>query len=192
MADPNPQVAGSGFGELEGAGIGVRGGQGEADAKTLNEDFAKWIRTGLPFVTLKSALTLDGQIAARPGKPTAITGEDSLKAVQRLRHAADALITGIGTVLADDPLLTDRTALARRRPVAARRDRFAAALAAEIEAGEVGGERFARFHHAVARIGESAGAAKGGRRNRAHAKPPRARLPGFGAGGTWDAAKCST
>jgi diaminohydroxyphosphoribosylaminopyrimidine deaminase/5-amino-6-(5-phosphoribosylamino)uracil reductase len=115
MADPNPQVAGSGFAELEGAGIGVRSGQGEDDAKTLNEDFAKWIRTGLPFVTLKSALTLDGQIAARRGKPTSITGEDSLKAVQRLRHAADALITGIGTVLADDPLVTDRTAEPRRR-----------------------------------------------------------------------------
>jgi diaminohydroxyphosphoribosylaminopyrimidine deaminase/5-amino-6-(5-phosphoribosylamino)uracil reductase len=117
MADPNPQVAGRGFAELEGAGIGVRSGLGEADAKTLNEDFAKWIRTGLPFVTLKSALTLDGQIAARPGKPAAITGEDSLNAVQRLRHAADALITGIGTVLADDPLLTDRTAQPRRRPL---------------------------------------------------------------------------
>jgi diaminohydroxyphosphoribosylaminopyrimidine deaminase / 5-amino-6-(5-phosphoribosylamino)uracil reductase len=115
MADPNPQVAGRGFAELEGAGIGVRTGQGEADAKTLNEDFAKWIRTGLPFVTLKSALTLDGQIAARGGQATAISGEDSRDAVQRLRHAADAVLTGIGTVLADDPLLTDRTAEPRRR-----------------------------------------------------------------------------
>jgi diaminohydroxyphosphoribosylaminopyrimidine deaminase / 5-amino-6-(5-phosphoribosylamino)uracil reductase len=117
MADPNPEVAGRGFSELESAGIGVHAGLGEADAKSLNEDFARWIRTGLPFVTLKSALTLDGQIAARPGKPTAITGEDSLKAVQRLRHAADAVITGIGTVLADDPLLTDRTGRPRRRPL---------------------------------------------------------------------------
>jgi diaminohydroxyphosphoribosylaminopyrimidine deaminase/5-amino-6-(5-phosphoribosylamino)uracil reductase len=117
MADPNPQVAGRGFSELEAAGIGVRSGQNEADAKSLNEDFAKWIRTGLPFVTLKSALTLDGQIAARRAQPTAITGEDSHEAVQRLRHAADAVLTGIGTVLADDPLLTDRTGEPRRRPL---------------------------------------------------------------------------
>jgi diaminohydroxyphosphoribosylaminopyrimidine deaminase / 5-amino-6-(5-phosphoribosylamino)uracil reductase len=117
MADPNPQVAGRGFAELEGAGIGVRPGWGETAAKALNEDFAKWIRTGLPFVTLKSALTLDGQIAARRAQSTAISGEDSRKSVQRLRHAADAVLTGIGTVLADDPLLTDRTAQPRRRPL---------------------------------------------------------------------------
>lgn len=117
MTDPNPEVAGRGFAELEGAGIGVRAGQGETDAKTLNEDFAKWIRTGLPFVTLKSALTLDGQIAARAGHATPISGEDSRGAVQRLRHAADAVLTGIGTVLADDPLLTDRSLEPRRRPL---------------------------------------------------------------------------
>jgi diaminohydroxyphosphoribosylaminopyrimidine deaminase / 5-amino-6-(5-phosphoribosylamino)uracil reductase len=117
MADPNPQVAGRGFAELEGAGLSVRTGQGEAEAKTLNEDFAKWIRTGLPFVILKSALTLDGQIAVRRTQPTAISGEDSREAVQRLRHAADAVLTGIGTVLADNPLLTDRTAQPRRRPL---------------------------------------------------------------------------
>ena len=117
MPDPNPQVAGRGFSELESAGIGVRSGQSEAAAKTLNEDFAKWIRTGVPFVTLKSALTLDGQIAARRAQPTTITGEDAREAVQRLRHAADAVLTGIGTVLADDPLLTDRTGEPRRRPL---------------------------------------------------------------------------
>ena len=117
MADPNPQVAGRGFSELENAGIGVRSGESEAAAKSLNEDFAKWIRTGLPFVTLKSALTLDGQIAARRAQPTTITGEDAHEAVQRLRHAADAVLTGIGTVLADDPLLTDRTGEPRRRPL---------------------------------------------------------------------------
>lgn len=117
MADPNPQVAGRGFSELEAAGIPVRGGQSEAAAKTLNEDFAKWIRTGLPFVTLKSALTLDGQIAARRAQPTTITGEDAREAAQRLRHAADTVLTGIGTVLADDPQLTDRTGGLRRRPL---------------------------------------------------------------------------
>ncbi|HTA51890.1 MAG TPA: bifunctional diaminohydroxyphosphoribosylaminopyrimidine deaminase/5-amino-6-(5-phosphoribosylamino)uracil reductase RibD [Candidatus Acidoferrum sp.] len=115
MADPNPAVAGRGFDELRSAGIQVQAGVGEAQARELNEDFAKWIRTKLPFVTLKSALTLDGQIAARPGKSTPITGEAAREAVQRLRHSADAILTGIGTILADDPLLSDRTGEPRRR-----------------------------------------------------------------------------
>jgi diaminohydroxyphosphoribosylaminopyrimidine deaminase/5-amino-6-(5-phosphoribosylamino)uracil reductase len=115
MNDPNPAVAGRGFAELKRAGIKVTVGYGETSARQLNENFAKWIRTGLPFVTLKSALTLDGQIAARPGKPTQITGKASQEAVQRLRHSADALVTGIGTALADNPLLTDRTGAPRRR-----------------------------------------------------------------------------
>ncbi|MGD0956201.1 MAG: bifunctional diaminohydroxyphosphoribosylaminopyrimidine deaminase/5-amino-6-(5-phosphoribosylamino)uracil reductase RibD [Candidatus Acidiferrales bacterium] len=114
MKDPNPRVAGRGFAELKRAGIEVRVGTDENSAKQLNEDFAKWIRTGLPFVTLKTALTLDGQIAMRPGCATSITGEAARGAVQRLRHAADALLTGIGTVLADDPLLTDRSGGPRR------------------------------------------------------------------------------
>jgi diaminohydroxyphosphoribosylaminopyrimidine deaminase / 5-amino-6-(5-phosphoribosylamino)uracil reductase len=114
-ADPNPAVAGRGFDELRAAGIEVQIGVNELNARELNEDFAKWIRARLPFVTLKSALTLDGQISARPGKSTAITGEAARQAVQRLRHAADAIITGIGTVLVDDPLLTDRTGEPRRR-----------------------------------------------------------------------------
>ena len=115
MEDPNPAVAGRGFEELKQAGIEVLAGMEEKRARELNEDFAKWVRTKLPFVTLKSALTLDGQIAARPGKSTPITGEAAREAVQRLRHSADALVTGIGTVLADDPLLTDRTGEPRRR-----------------------------------------------------------------------------
>jgi len=114
-ADPNPAVAGRGFDELRAAGISVEIGVNDADARELNEDFAKWIRTRLPFVTLKSALTLDGRISAGPGKSTRITGEVAHAAVQRLRHSADAVITGIGTVLVDDPLLTDRTGELRRR-----------------------------------------------------------------------------
>jgi diaminohydroxyphosphoribosylaminopyrimidine deaminase/5-amino-6-(5-phosphoribosylamino)uracil reductase len=85
------------------------------EAMRLNEDFACWIKTQLPFVTLKAALTLDGQIAMKPGHETSITGGPARDAGQRMRHAADAVLTGIGTVLADDPLLTDRTGLARRR-----------------------------------------------------------------------------
>ncbi len=114
MKDPNPLVAGHGFRQLKRAGIKVEVGIRAAEARGLNEDFATWIRTRRPFVTLKSAMTLDARIAERPGARTAITGAASLAAVQKLRHAADAILTGIGTILADDPLLTDRTGLPRR------------------------------------------------------------------------------
>jgi diaminohydroxyphosphoribosylaminopyrimidine deaminase / 5-amino-6-(5-phosphoribosylamino)uracil reductase len=115
MQDPNPAVAGRGFAQLRRAGIPVTVGVGEQDAQRWNEDFAWWIRTKRPFVTLKTALTLDGQIASRAGSTTWITSAASLKEVQRLRHQADALLTGIGTVLADDPRMSDRTGLPRRR-----------------------------------------------------------------------------
>ncbi len=115
MEDPNPAVAGRGFEELKRAGIEVHAGIYEKFARETNEDFAKWIRTGLPFVTLKTALTLDGQISSRAGSTTSITSEAAREAVQRVRHAADALLTGIGTVLADEPRLTDRTGEPRRR-----------------------------------------------------------------------------
>jgi diaminohydroxyphosphoribosylaminopyrimidine deaminase / 5-amino-6-(5-phosphoribosylamino)uracil reductase len=115
IKDPNPAVAGRGFAELRRAGIEVHLGLDEQEAKRLNEDFAKWVRTGVPFVTLKTALTLDGQIAMRAGHATSITGDLARQAVHRLRHTADALLTGIGTVLTDDPLLTDRSGWPRRR-----------------------------------------------------------------------------
>lgn len=115
MADPNPAVAGRGLAELRRAGIRVDVGLRENEGRRLNEDFACWIRTGFPLVTLKSALTLDGQIAASRGSVTWITSGTSRAEVQRMRHAADAILTGIGTVLEDDPRLTDRTGLPRRR-----------------------------------------------------------------------------
>ena len=115
MKDPNPAVSGRGFAEFRRAGIGVVVGVEECVAKELNEAFAKWIRTGLPFVTLKAALTLDGQIAERAGRATAITDSGARAAAHRLRHSADALLTGIGTVLADDPFLTDRSGEPRRK-----------------------------------------------------------------------------
>src|SRR2546429_252674 len=99
----------------------------EEEARRLNEGFACWIRTKKPFVTLKSALTLDGQLAlpergsnsarntGRRGDAERITSEESRAEVHRMRHASDALLTGIGTILADDPLLTDRSGLPRRR-----------------------------------------------------------------------------
>jgi diaminohydroxyphosphoribosylaminopyrimidine deaminase/5-amino-6-(5-phosphoribosylamino)uracil reductase len=117
--DPNPVVAGAGYDRLRAAGIEVFTGALEEEARQLNEAFAKWIRKKRPFVTLKSAMTLDGQLALpQAGKrksSTWITSEESRAEVHRMRHASDALLTGIGTILADDPLLTDRSRLPRRR-----------------------------------------------------------------------------
>lgn len=128
MADPNPLVSGRGFERLRQANIEVRAGVLEGECRRLNEHFARYI-TGGVFVTLKAAMTLDGRIgtgasgraratapfgdnsasAARPTS-TRFTSPQSLAFVQRLRHAHDAILTGIGTVLADDPLLTTTAA----------------------------------------------------------------------------------
>src|ERR1700730_7488109 len=117
--DPNPVVAGGGFDRLRAAGVEVFTGVLEEEARRLNEAFAKWIRTKRPFVTLKSAMTLDGQLtlpqAGKRKSSTWITSEESRAEVHRMRHASDALLTGIGTLLADDPSLTDRSGLPRRR-----------------------------------------------------------------------------
>lgn len=119
MRDPNPATFGHGFERLRAANIETVCGVLEDEARRLNEAFACWIRTRKPFVTLKSALTLDGQLALPKTQwvknRTWITSEESRAEVQRLRHASDALLTGIGTILADDPLLTDRSGLPRRR-----------------------------------------------------------------------------
>jgi diaminohydroxyphosphoribosylaminopyrimidine deaminase/5-amino-6-(5-phosphoribosylamino)uracil reductase len=117
--DPNPKVAGRGFDALRAGGVVVEPGVCEAEAQRLNHGFACWIKTGRPFITLKSAMTLDGQLALpKQGKSNQrewISSEESRAEVQKLRHASDALLTGIGTILADDPLLTDRSGLQRRR-----------------------------------------------------------------------------
>jgi diaminohydroxyphosphoribosylaminopyrimidine deaminase/5-amino-6-(5-phosphoribosylamino)uracil reductase len=119
MPDPNPLVSGKGFRRLRRAGVEVVVGPGEEEALRLNEAFAMWIRGHRPFLTLKAAATLDGQLSlSRPGeKPRErwISSEISRARVQGLRHACDAVLTGIGTILADDPLLTDRSGLPRRR-----------------------------------------------------------------------------
>jgi diaminohydroxyphosphoribosylaminopyrimidine deaminase/5-amino-6-(5-phosphoribosylamino)uracil reductase len=120
MKDPNPSVAGRGFEKVRAAGVQVETGLRENEARQLNEGFACWITTKRPLVTMKVALTLDGRIAA-PRRAASvslwITSEESRAEVQQMRHATDAVLTGIGTVLADNPLLTERTGLPRRRPL---------------------------------------------------------------------------
>jgi diaminohydroxyphosphoribosylaminopyrimidine deaminase/5-amino-6-(5-phosphoribosylamino)uracil reductase len=134
MADPNPAVSGRGFARLRQAGVQVASGLLEEEARPLNDAFAKFIRYKLPLVTLKAGMTLDGKIAPPPedlpglrsgevtlgaGGPTGgwITSDEARAHVQQLRHAHDAILAGVGTVIADNPLLTDRSGLARRRPL---------------------------------------------------------------------------
>jgi diaminohydroxyphosphoribosylaminopyrimidine deaminase / 5-amino-6-(5-phosphoribosylamino)uracil reductase len=136
MPDPNPKVSGRGFETLRAAGVHVEVGRLEEQARRLNEAFARYIRHGTPLVTLKAAMTLDGKIAPPPdgapqdevdrsdSAPAAsgfsgnwITSEVARAHVQELRHQNDALLVGAGTILSDNPLLTDRSGRLRRRPL---------------------------------------------------------------------------
>jgi len=130
IVDPNPLVAGQGFARLRRAGVIVASGLLAEECMRVNDAFANYIRRRKPLVTLKTAMTLDGKIAPPPGaseNPTAlgvasvsggwITSEVARAHVQELRHQNDAIMVGVGTIIADDPLLTDRSGLARRRPL---------------------------------------------------------------------------
>src|SRR5215467_16043828 len=130
MTDPNPQVAGNGVEKLRVAGITVETGMMQGEARKLNETFARYTLHKQPLITIKSGMTLDGKIAPPPGEsfnPSAlgaggatggwITSQEARAHVQELRHESDAILVGVGTVIADDPLLTDRTGLPRRRPL---------------------------------------------------------------------------
>ncbi len=118
--DPNPLVAGRGMAILENGGVVAEHGLLQTEARTLNDAFARFILSGMPLVTLKSALSVDGKLAPLPiqrtvNAPFWLTGTAAREEVHRFRHASDAILTGIGTVLADDPLMTDRSNLQRRR-----------------------------------------------------------------------------
>jgi len=117
MEDPNPQVSGDGFRRLKEAGIDLKVGVGKEEASQLNEAYSAYIRLRKPWVILKTAMTLDGKIAESNGHSQWISSELSRARAQQLRFDCDALLTGIGTVLRDDPILTDRTGQTRRRPL---------------------------------------------------------------------------
>ena len=120
--DPNPAVAGNGLAALRAAGLRTSVGACQDEARRLNEGFARWIQHHRPLVLMKVAMTLDARIAPPPAQQTPhapywITSDAARAAVQPLRWAADATMVGVDTVLADDPWMTDRSGLRRRRPL---------------------------------------------------------------------------
>lgn len=106
--DPNPRVDGGGFAQLTAAGVKVESGVLGAECRRLIAPFAKHVMTGLPYVTLKAGITIDGAVATASGESQWITGAESRSAVHRLRDTHDAIMVGSGTVLADNPRLTTR------------------------------------------------------------------------------------
>jgi diaminohydroxyphosphoribosylaminopyrimidine deaminase/5-amino-6-(5-phosphoribosylamino)uracil reductase len=113
--DPNPAVSGKGLAILAGAGIRVDAGPLATEARQVNEKFFKLMETGAPFVLMKAAMTLDGKIASGRASREVISGKEALDYVHRLRFEYDAVLVGVGTVLADDPLLTVRRTRPKKR-----------------------------------------------------------------------------
>ena len=108
VSDPNPLVSGKGFAHLRAHGVEVETGIMAEEAVRQNEAYFHWWRSGRPFVTLKTAASLDGKIATRDGRSRWITGEEARNFGHRFRNKVDAILVGVETVLTDDPLLTAR------------------------------------------------------------------------------------
>jgi len=117
IEDLNPKVSGKGFTHLRAAGVEVQGGLLAEEAAQLNEAYLHYMRTRRPFVHLKLAVSLDGKIATRTGDSRWVAGPESRFRAHELRHAYDAILVGARTAATDDPLLTDRSGLPRRRPL---------------------------------------------------------------------------
>lgn len=115
IEDLNPKVSGKGFAHLRAAGVDVQTGLLAKEATEINEAYLHFMRTGLPFVHLKLAVSLDGKIATRSGDSRWVSGPESLARTHELRHKYDAIMIGAGTAAVDNPLLTDRSGLPRRR-----------------------------------------------------------------------------
>lgn len=117
IEDLNPKVSGKGFAHLRASGIQVQTGLLADEATHINEAYLHFMQTGLPFVHLKLAVSLDGKIATRTGDSRWVSGPESLARVHELRHQYDAILVGAKTAVIDDPLLTDRSGLPRRQPL---------------------------------------------------------------------------
>lgn len=115
IEDPNPLVSGKGFEKLRQSGIEVVTGILREEAAKLNEKFCVWHQKGRPFVHLKMAMSLDGRISLKNSVSTALSGKESARKVQHLRHEYDAILVGGNTALIDNPNLTDRSGKQRRR-----------------------------------------------------------------------------
>ncbi len=117
MEDPNPLVSGRGIQALISAGIVVEQGLLEGEAQRLNEAYVKHVRSGFPFVIMKAAITLDGKICTGTGESQWISGKESLLRVHEMRAGVDALVVGVGTIIADNPMLTVRNVPKAKDPV---------------------------------------------------------------------------